>query len=50
MTVFLFGGSIVQHVLLRRENAMRRAGKRDVWMEGKSEKEIEMLGDRRLVS
>ncbi|KIW96576.1 uncharacterized protein Z519_01967 [Cladophialophora bantiana CBS 173.52] len=45
--VFLLGGSILQHVLLRRENAKRRAGERDVWVEGKTEDEIEKLGDQR---
>jgi len=46
-TIFLLGGSILQHVLLRRENAKRRAGERDVWVQGKSEEEIEKLGDKR---
>jgi predicted MFS family arabinose efflux permease len=45
--LWLLGGSVLQHVLLRRENAKRRAGKRDVWIEGKSEEEIDKLGDRR---
>lgn len=45
--VFLLGGSILQHVLLRRENAKRRAGERDAWVEGKTEEEIEKLGDKR---
>ena len=45
--VFLLGGSIVQHLLLRRENAKRRAGERDVWVQGKTEQEIEKLGDKR---
>ncbi|KAI9833490.1 MAG: hypothetical protein M1819_003648 [Sarea resinae] len=47
MIVFLLGGSIVQEILLRRENKLRRSGKRDSWIEGKTEREIEMLGDRR---
>lgn len=47
MTVFLLGGSTVTHFLLERENKNRRAGKRDHWIEGKSEKEIEALGDKR---
>ena len=47
MIVFLLGGSILQYFLLKAENAKRRAGKRDSWIQGKSEKEIEMLGDRR---
>ena len=45
--VFLFGGSVLQHVLLRRENAKRRNGERDVWVQGLSEAEIEKLGDKR---
>jgi hypothetical protein len=45
--LFLLGGSVLQHILLRRENAKRRAGKRDYWVEGKSEAEIEKLGDKR---
>lgn len=49
MITFLLGGSALQYVLLRAENAKRVAGKRDVWIEGKSEKEIEALGDTRLV-
>ena len=47
MAVFLFGGSIVNTLLLRRENARRRRGERDHWIEGKTEREIEMLGDKR---
>ena len=47
LVCFLFGGSLVQHLLLRRENAKRRAGLRDSWIDGKNEDEIEMLGDRR---
>ncbi|RVX72247.1 hypothetical protein B0A52_04451 [Exophiala mesophila] len=47
LTVFLFGGSILQHVLLRGENAKRRAGKRDVWVEGKTADDIDRLGDKR---
>ncbi len=45
----LFGGSVLQHLLLRRENAKRLAGKRDHWVVGKSEKEIESMGDTRSV-
>lgn len=50
LVVFLLGGSTLQYLLLRRENAKRLAGKRDAWIAGKSEKEIELLGDRRSVS
>ncbi|OQU99542.1 hypothetical protein CLAIMM_05157 isoform 2 [Cladophialophora immunda] len=45
--IFLLGGSILQHILLKRENAKRRAGERDVWVEGKTEEEIDKLGDLR---
>ncbi|KAI9715780.1 MAG: hypothetical protein M1812_005779 [Candelaria pacifica] len=45
--LFLFGGSVVQYLLLRKENAKRRSGARDGWIEGKSNEEIELLGDRR---
>lgn len=47
LILFLLGGSALQYVLLRAENAKRRAGKRNVWVEGKSETEIEALGDKR---
>ncbi|KAI9850315.1 MAG: hypothetical protein M1838_005875 [Thelocarpon superellum] len=47
LVIFLFGGSVLQHLLLRRENAKRRAGVRDPWIQGKTEREIEMLGDQR---
>ncbi|EXJ78976.1 hypothetical protein A1O3_08476 [Capronia epimyces CBS 606.96] len=45
--VFLFGGSVLQHILLRRENVKRRNGERNHWIEGKTEQEIEKLGDKR---
>jgi nitrate/nitrite transporter NarK len=47
MIVFLLGGSIILDFLLIRENAARKAGKRDHWVEGLSAKEVEMLGDKR---
>lgn len=47
LVVFLFGGSILQYFLLRRENAKRRRGERDHWVEGLDETEIRMLGDMR---
>lgn len=50
LITFLLGGSALQYVLLRAENAKRLAGKRDIWAEGKSEKEIEAMGDERFVS
>lgn len=45
--VFLFCGSLVQHIGLRMENKRRRQGKLDHLLEGKSEEEIDMLGDHR---
>jgi len=45
--LFLLGGSALYHVLLRRENAKRRSGARDHWVQGKSEAEIEKMGDTR---
>ncbi|PLB41584.1 allantoate permease family MFS transporter [Aspergillus candidus] len=47
LVLFLFGGSILQYFLLRRENAKRRRGERDHWVEGLDETEIRMLGDMR---
>jgi nitrate/nitrite transporter NarK len=47
MLAFLIAGSTIMHLLLERENAARRAGKRDHWVEDKTEKEIEALGDNR---
>lgn len=50
LVVFLLGGSVTNYLLLRRENALRLAGKRDHLVEGKTEAEIEALGDKRFVS
>lgn len=47
LIVCLLGGSILNHILLRRENAKRAAGLRDHWATGLSPKEVEMLGDKR---
>ena len=47
LTVFLFGGSVLMYFLLKRENAKREAGGRDYWADGKDEKEVELLGDKR---
>ena len=47
LLLFLTGGSSLMTILLRRENAKRRAGGRDYLIEGKDEKEIEALGDVR---
>lgn len=47
LVLFLFGGSILQYFLLRRENAKRRRGDRDQWVQGLEQSEIELLGDKR---
>lgn len=45
--LFEFGGSLVQYLLLRRENRKRLRGERDAWIEGLDRRQIEMLGDKR---
>ncbi|CDM27423.1 Major facilitator superfamily [Penicillium roqueforti FM164] len=47
LVLFLFGGSVVQYLLLRRENGKRRRGERDHWIEGLDQSQIELLGDKR---
>ncbi|KAF5862165.1 hypothetical protein ETB97_012062 [Aspergillus alliaceus] len=47
LVLFLFGGSVVQYVLLRRENAKRRRGDRDCWVQGLDPRQIDLLGDKR---
>ncbi|KAK2836832.1 hypothetical protein FQN49_006680 [Arthroderma sp. PD_2] len=47
LIVFLFGGSILQHVMLRIENGKRIRGERNARIEGLDEHSIEMLGDKR---
>jgi len=47
LTMFLFGGSVLMHILLRQENARRRRGERDHWVVGKTLQEIDALGDMR---
>ncbi|KAF1850691.1 MFS general substrate transporter [Cucurbitaria berberidis CBS 394.84] len=47
MFLFLFGGSVFMHFALKRENKLRKAGKRDHWLHGKTEDEIVELGDVR---
>jgi hypothetical protein len=47
MIVCLLGGSIAMRILLARENAARRSGKREHWTRGMSYKEAEALGDKR---
>ncbi|KAI9663555.1 MAG: hypothetical protein M1831_002564 [Alyxoria varia] len=45
--LFLFCGSIVTRWLLVQENKKRKEGKRDYWVDGKSEEEVSLLGDKR---
>lgn len=47
MALFLFTGSALMHFLLARENKKRALGERDHWIEGKSQSEIELMGDLR---
>jgi MFS family permease len=47
LMLWLFGGSVVTRFLLARENKKRLNGERDAWAEGKNEKEIEAMGDKR---
>ncbi|CAG7930470.1 unnamed protein product [Penicillium olsonii] len=47
LVLFLFGGSVVQYLLLRRENGKRRRGERDAWVEGLDQSQIDLLGDKR---
>ena len=47
MFFFLFGGSVFMHVMLKRENKLRKEGKRDHWIQGKTEDEIVEMGDVR---
>ncbi|KAI0581696.1 UhpC Sugar phosphate permease [Pyrenophora tritici-repentis] len=45
--LFLFGGTVFMHFALKRENRLRKEGKRDIWIQGKTELEIEEMGDMR---
>jgi MFS family permease len=47
MIVCLLGGSILLHLLLRRESRKRVKGDRDVWVQGLNESEKATLGDKR---
>ncbi|PYH42884.1 MFS general substrate transporter [Aspergillus saccharolyticus JOP 1030-1] len=47
LVVFLLGGSVVQYLLLRRENRRRVRGERDYRLEGLGAEEVEELGDQR---
>jgi MFS family permease len=46
LVVFLFGGSVVNTVLLRAENRKRMRGERDGWR-AKSARDVEVMGDER---
>lgn len=45
--LFLFGGTVFMHFMLKRENRLRKEGKRDHWMHNKTVEEIELMGDER---
>lgn len=47
LTVCVFLGSVLQTVVLRIENKKRRAGLRDVRIQGLDDRQIELLGDMR---
>ncbi|KAL2815642.1 major facilitator superfamily domain-containing protein [Aspergillus cavernicola] len=47
LVLFQFGGSLLQYILLRKENAKRRRGERDGWVEGLDHNEIQLLGDKK---
>jgi hypothetical protein len=47
LAVCIFGGSVLMMILLSRENAKRRSGKRDYLIHNKDECQIEKLGDNR---
>ncbi|KAH0491160.1 hypothetical protein TgHK011_002602 [Trichoderma gracile] len=47
MFIGVFGGSILMAALLSRENKKRLNGERNHWVEGKSQREIEEMGDMR---
>lgn len=49
LVLFLFGGSILTTVGLRIENKKRQSGQRDHWVQGKSESEVNIMGDKRYV-
>jgi MFS family permease len=47
LIIGMFGGSVLMTILLKRENKKRLAGERDYLIEGKSQEEIDALGDNR---
>lgn len=47
LVLFLFGGSLVQHIMLKIENRKRIRGERDHWVEGLDRSQVDLLGDKR---
>lgn len=47
LALFLLLGSFVTRMMLVAENKKRMGGKRDGWVEGKSEQEVQELGDQK---
>ncbi len=47
IVIFLVCGSAIMHFLLERENKLRKQGKRDYLIQGKTAEEMEILGDQR---
>lgn len=47
LVVCLFGGSLIQYILLIVENRKREQGKRDNWVEGLSPQQLAQRGDER---
>jgi len=47
MVVCIWGGTLLMWACLRRENALRRSGKRDASVRGKTRRELEEMGDMR---
>lgn len=47
LLVFITGASSLMYTLLRIENRKRDQGKRDYLVEGKTQEEIDQLGDKR---
>jgi len=47
LSIFLMGGSLLMMALLHVENKARQSGSRDAWLEGKSEDDVNVMGDRR---
>jgi len=45
LVLFLFGGSVLLHLLLKRENRLKAAGRRNNRIEGKTPEQIRMIGD-----